>query len=291
MAVISVVLAIRLGSLRFSRRWLTASLRYAVPLIPHSVAQWGLFLADRLILPRFVASTQVGLYALGGMVGTIASFAVIAFNRATSPVVLGELKARGRQDEYVPLIGTYVIAAMVVTCLAVAVVGDDAIRIIAPPEYHGATAVVPWVVLGFFLMGVYTVLLQGTLFSMRTGWIAPISVIAAAVNVGLCFLLIPEYGFEAAAWATAIAFGVLALLHGLLAWRLYPIPWEYGRWAKLALAGVAAYLVAEWASPSPPVAGAAFGLLAAGGALLVILTTVRFWRPGEVAAVRGLLRA
>jgi O-antigen/teichoic acid export membrane protein len=290
MAVVSVALSVRLGSLRFSRRWLRESLRFAAPLIPHSVAQWGLFLADRLILPRFVSSANVGLYSLGGMVGTVSSFGVIAFNRAASPVVLGELKARGREDDYVPRIGTYWLGAMMAVCLAMAVLGDDAIRVIAPSEYHGATVVVPWVVLGFFLMGIYTILVQGTFFSMRTGWVAPITLAAAGVNVGLCFLLIPEYGFEAAAWATAIAFGLLALMHGLLAHRLYPIPWEYSRWAKLIAAGVATYLLAQWVSPSAPLAGAAVGLAASALCLPLALTAARFWSPGELDVLRSRLR-
>lgn len=281
MAVVAIFLTVRLGSLRFSRQWMVASLKFSLPLVPHSVAQWGLFLADRLILPRYVSSAQVGLYSLGAMVGTLASFGVTAFNRAGTPVVMGELKKHGTGDDYVPRIGTYWLAGLVTVCLALAVVGDDALRIIAPPEFHAATVVVPWVVLGFFLMGLYTLLAQGTFFSMRTGWIAPITVIAAAVNIGLNFLLIPKYGFEAAAWATAIAFGLLAVMNWALAQRLYPIPWEYGRWAKLIVAALATYFAAQFLSPEPPVLGVLAGLAVCAVVMPLAMTVTRFWSPQE----------
>lgn len=281
MAAISVRLAVRLGSLRFSKRWLRSSLCFALPLVPHSFAQWGLFLADRLILPRYVSGAQVGLYSLGGMVGNLASFGVAGVNRAATPALTAELKARGRQDDYVPRIGTYWLAGVLAICLALAVAGDDAIRLVSPPEFHGATVVVPWVVLGFFLMGIYTILAQGTFYSMRTGWIAPITIVAASVNVGLNFILIPRYGFEAAAWTTAVSFGLLAVLHGLLAWRLYPIPWEYVRWTKLIVAGIGTYLLAQWISPSEPLAGAAVGLVVCAVGLPLALTIAGFWSPPE----------
>ena len=68
MAAISIALSVRLGSLRFSRRWLRDSLRFAAPLIPHSVAQWGLFLADRLI-PAALRDQRAGGPVLAGRHG------------------------------------------------------------------------------------------------------------------------------------------------------------------------------------------------------------------------------
>jgi O-antigen/teichoic acid export membrane protein len=292
MAVVSIGLTLRLGSLAFSRRWLEAALRFSVPVVPHSLAQWGLFLSDRFILARFVTGAQLGLFSLGAMVGTVASFAVNAFNRAGTPVVMDELKRDGATSSRVPRLGTYWLGGLLTVCLPLALFGDDAIRLLTPESYHGATVVVPWVVFGYFAMGAYTILAQGTWFSMRTAWVAPITFTAAAANIAANFILIPTYGIEAAAWTTFGGFVLLAVLHGMLAARLYRINWEYGRWLRLIVAGGATFLLADRLTAGQTSVGDL------GVQLLVLclvfpaaLTLLGFWSVSERSWLRARLAA
>jgi O-antigen/teichoic acid export membrane protein len=292
MACVSIGLTIRFGSLRVSRRWLGAALRFSLPVVPHSLAQWGLFLSDRFILARFVSGSQLGLFSLGAMVGTVASFGVNAFNRAFTPVVTDELKRDGQTSDRVPRLGTYWLGGLLVICLLLAVFGDDAIRLATPEQYHGATVVVPWVVFGYFAMGAYTILAQGTWFSMRTAWIAPITVVAAGANILANFILVPEYGIEAAAWTTFGGFVLLALLHGILAAHLYRIPWEYGRWARLVVAGAATFFLADWPTAGETTAGAlGIQIVVLCAALPIGLTLIGFWSASERDWLRARLAA
>jgi O-antigen/teichoic acid export membrane protein len=101
---------------------------------------------------------------------------------------------------------------------------------------------VPWLVLGAFFQGVYFVLSQGSWYSTRTAWVAGATAIAAACNVLLNVVLIPRHGAIAAAWSTAAAYAVLAIVHGVLSRKLYPVRWRYERW--LLMGGVGGALVA-----------------------------------------------
>ena len=61
------------------------------------------------------------------------------------------------------------------------------------------------------------------------------------------FALIPRFGMLGAAWATVLAYAVMAGLGFCISQRLYPIPFETGRLAGLgALAGLG-YAAGRWA--------------------------------------------
>jgi Na+-driven multidrug efflux pump len=68
---------------------------------------------------------------------------------------------------------------------------------------------------------------------------------AAAVNLAANFLLIPRWGMFGAAWATVAAYAVMATLGFWFSQRLYPIPFEAGRLARLSIAALATFALAQ----------------------------------------------
>jgi O-antigen/teichoic acid export membrane protein len=81
----------------------------------------------------------------------------------------------------------------------------------------------------------------------KTRYYPLVTASAAASNLGLNLLLIPRYGMLGAAWATVFSYGVMAGLGYALSQRVYPIPFEKGRLARIALAALAVYAVATLA--------------------------------------------
>ena len=109
------------------------------------------------------------------------------------------------------------------------------------------------------------------------------SVVVAAVNVGLNVLLIPPYGMEGAAIATAAAY--LALFIGMVIYsqEVYYVPYQ---WRRIALAvGVAVGLTVLGKSLDVPLAGAV--LLSAVYPL--ILLPLGFYLTVELRRIRGLV--
>jgi hypothetical protein len=82
---------------------------------------------------------------------------------------------------------------------------------------------------------------------------------------------------------------VLALLHGLLAHRLFPIKWEWLRFAKVGLAAGAVFascvLLFEGLGALTLAGKLAFACLA----FPLALTALRFWSPKERVFLRGLV--
>ena len=110
---------------------------------------------------------------------------------------------------------------------------------------------------------------------------------AAAVNIAVNLLLIPIIGFPGAAWATLIAYFVMAVMTYIMTQRIYPMKYEWGRLLKIGIA-LAIVVVTEAA-----VLASAFDILFK--ILLVIvffllLGIMQFFKPGEMAMLKGMVR-
>jgi hypothetical protein len=91
----------------------------------------------------------------------------------------------------------------------------------------------------------------------------------------------------AAAVNTAAAFAVLAILHGYLADKVFPVAWQYDRWAKLAVASGITLLIGLFL----PINSLLWGAVARIAVLLLLfpslLALVKFVTPGEWSAIRS----
>ena len=242
MGVLSIGLTLSLASRAFSLEKLKAALLYSLPLVPHLLSQWVLNLSDRLILAPSVSASQLGIYSLGYQLGLVMAIFTNGISSALGPIFISHLKDPDRKSD-VPRLGTFAVISFWFLGLATTFLGQGAIRFLTPVAYHGATEVVPWVVLGFTFHGMYMVVSTGTFYSMRTGWIPGVTAVAAITNIGLNLWLVPIYGIMAAAVNTAIGYGVLMILHGYLAHKLYPIPWEYRQWSRVMGAALISFAI------------------------------------------------
>ncbi|MCJ7750639.1 MAG: polysaccharide biosynthesis C-terminal domain-containing protein, partial [Armatimonadetes bacterium] len=119
----------------------------------------------------------------------------------------------------------------------------------------------------------------------RTVYRAIALVSAAAANVLLNLVLIPRYGMMGAAFATLLSFAILAALAYVFGQRLYRIPYEFGRAAKIALAASALYWVGTLITIDSVATSAAvrLGLVASYPVLLWFLG---FYRDEELRQAR-----
>ncbi|MBI4442272.1 MAG: lipopolysaccharide biosynthesis protein [Acidobacteria bacterium] len=234
----------RMSSRNMAWKKLREALRFSVPLVPHGISNWALNLSDRFVLQRYVSMSQIGLYSLGCQWSSLVALFSSSANNAFAPIANERLVDEKARDS-VPALGTYMLLGITFAGLGVSLLGNDIIRLLAPPSYHGAARVVPWVVLGFVFQGVYVVWSRGTWFSRRTVLVPVLTAAAGAINIGLNLLFVPRYGIVAAAVNTAVGYGTLALMHGYLATQCYRIQWEYARWLKILGSAIVLFLACQ----------------------------------------------
>ena len=259
-AVVSILVTLSNTGVHFYRPDLVRALIFGLPLVPHQIADWGLAASDRVILERFVDKSALGIYSLGYTFGVIAAVVHGAVNRAFYPIIQRKLTDDPQHPD-VPRLGTAALGAVTVVCLGVALLSREAIEILTPPQFHAASDIAPWIVLGGVFQSMYQIWSQGTLYSGKTAGIPLMTGLAAATNIGLNLWLVPKFGIVAAAWTTVLAYLILALAHGLLSQRNHAISWQYGRWIMLIASAVGVYALGQLAREQSWVVRVAINLL------------------------------
>ena len=234
----------------FSREVLREALRFGLPRVPHGLLQQAMFVVDRYAIRIFSALSEVGLYQMGASFGMALKLVLNAFEYAWAPFYFQTMKQPDAKATF-RLITTYATAGLILLVAGLAAVGPEIVRYVMPPAFHGAARVVPWIAVGVGFHGIYLLTSIGLNITKSTRLYPVATGAAAATSVVANVLLVPRYGSVGAAWSNAAAYGVMAGTALVLSQRVYPIPLEWGRLARIGAAGAIAY-VAAWALPAMP---------------------------------------
>ena len=161
------------------------------------------------------------------------------------------------------------------------------VRIFAAPEFFAAHEALTWVALGWALYGLFLVLVAMAGRAQVTVRNAPAALCGLAVNVALLALLVPPLGIAGAGLALVGAYVVMLVAMWALTRNLFPVAFEWGRLALFVLVAGGLTVAGELLLPTDGVSGFV-GRALVLAAIPLALWAVRFFRPGELAAARGL---
>jgi O-antigen/teichoic acid export membrane protein len=272
---------------RISRPELRVMVAFGLPLIPVAGAMWMLQFVDRILLTKLGSLDDVGQYAVANRLSFSMLLLVSAFSIAYAPFMLS-LHAEDAEAERVvrARLLTYLTAGLVVLAVVFSLFAREIIAIIAP-GYHRSYQAVALVCAGTAALGFCQIPMAGISISRRTKLFAYYSTIAAVVNLGLNFLLIPAWGQIGAAAATAIGYLLLALLYYRGAQRVEPTPYATGK--LIATAGLGAVLMPIGLIPDRVLWLALLVKLGALVVLVIGLRVIGVVGPEELGEVRALI--
>ena len=226
----------------FDRGELETMLRYGVPLIPVSLSMWVLQLADRFFVLHYRSLGELGVYAVGVKLANLLFLAVTGFALAWSPLML-ELHKRDQSGErlFRARVLTYVTFALCLGAVILSVFAREFFLTVTSKQYARAYEVVGLTAGAVVALGINSVTMSGISISRRTIHFARYALVAAVLNIGLNFALIPWLGMVGAALATFLSYGALAVLYYIRAQALDPAPFDLRR-VLLTLAAAAAVI-------------------------------------------------
>lgn len=265
-------------------------LRFALPYVPAGLASMAVQLIDRPILACLTDDATVGVYQANHRLGIAMMMAVNMFDAAWRPFFL----ERGKRPDAPELFGrvlTYWVLGGSMLFLGLSLFMPELVSLkiagktIIHPSYWGGLGVVPVILFGYLLNGVYLNFMPPVMLGKRSERVAYATAAGALVNVAANLALIPSFGMMGAAWAAMLSYAGMAAALYLLGRPLMRIPYETGRLAGVAgaLAVTGGFLLA---------AGSAWPegwLYARLAALLIfpgILWAGGFFRADELAALR-----
>ena len=156
---------------------------------------------------------------------------VTAFTGAVTPMVLRLWADEGEavtQHFLQRVFHLYLLFAIPMVA-GVSAVAEPLLLLVASEKYRAGAAIIPWVIGGVALQGLFPVASAGLQIQKRSGRILLAILSAAGLNVLLNLLLIPSLGIEGAAIATLLAYGLMTALAAWMGRGTVPVRPEYRR--------------------------------------------------------------
>jgi len=287
-AILLMALVVREVGWGFDGRLLLGMLRYGLPYVPGGLGMFVLNFADRFFLQHYAGLAAVGLYSLGYKFGMLVHMMLADPFLAIWGPRRFELARQPDAPRVFSAIFTYFILAEVSFVLGLSVLGREAFQVLTGPAFRAAYHFIPVVALGYILLGAYFNVQVGILLHRRTAYIPLIVAASAATNILLNALLIPYLGAWGAAWATLVAFLVMGAINFRVSNRLFPVPYEWHRLAKI-LACAGTVYAASLLVPATTWLTSVVIKLALLLSYPVLLYLTGFCSDGEVAYLRALV--
>ena len=250
-----------------SRHELAVQARYGMGAVGIGAAYYVLDSVDRLLLNRLTSLTDVGIYSLGYRLGMLIHVVfIMPFSQIWSPMRLEYRTDEGAPELFKMMLTYYWMVGLLAT-VGVGMFAREMVSIAGSSEYHDAYRVVPIIMLSHLVYGVVGVIDSGVIFSRKLGYQVAIFTAGMVLNIGLNLLLIPRWGYMAAAWVTLVSYTAVAVAAFVVSNRLYRLEIETSRLALVIISAVAVLIagtIAAGAAPMPALAArlALFGGLA-----------------------------
>jgi len=281
------LLGVILARLRFSFRMDMARriLRYSAPLIASGLCMFVLHQADRWVILLLRPECELGLYELGYKFGSMVNALLMqSFGLIWFPYIFS-IHDEGHVRHVMRKIFTYFLFLSTAATLACALFAREMVVLLADPKFHESWPAIPVILAGYVFWAMYQLFQTVFFVRERTALTTWMTGLAAVVNIGLNLFLVPRVGYIGAAWATLVAFVLLAGVAWGIGERLMSVRYEPRVLAPLGL-GAALY-AAAMVLPL----GSGWTLAAAKIGLL-LLFPVLLWLGGYLTAQeRSKLRA
>lgn len=219
---------VRQGLLTMSWRWpdVKETFSVSIPLIPHALSAVVIISSDRFFISEMLGDEAVGIYSVGYQFGMVVMLFTDAFLKAWQPWFYKKLAADTFESDLQIVRNTWFYLIILITgALIYSVIAQWALPFIIDDRYLGASSIIFPVVVSYIAFGAYQIIFPYLVYVKKTQVLALVSPAAALLNIGLNFLLIPEFGILGAAYSTIAAYTVSCSLVFLFSSRYKPMPW------------------------------------------------------------------
>ena len=192
-------------------KYIRYALAFCWPFVPHLLSMKVLSASDRVMITNMIGREANATYTIANNCVSIATLFFTSLNTAISPWVYDQLESKDTRELKritVPYVLIFVMAVQIIQLAA-----PEVLMIVGGKKYLDAKDCFLPLFTSVTVQFCYAMYVNIEQYSRKTWAIAGGTLIAAAVNVVLNFLLIPRFGYVAAAYTTLIGYLVLFAVH------------------------------------------------------------------------------
>lgn len=226
---------------------------YAGPLVIAAFAGIINEVLDRILLKELLEGDlqarlhQVGIYGSCYKIAIFMNLFTQAFNYAAEPFFFKQEKRDDARALYADV--AFVFAIM--GCLAFVGIGlfMDVAQYFVAANYREGLGIVPILLLANLFLGLYYNVAVWYKLGDKTRFGAYIAIVGAGATILANVLLIPNFGYTGAAWATLICYAAMVAMGYILGQRHYPIPYAVWRILGHIAGAVSFWLAYQYLAP------------------------------------------
>jgi O-antigen/teichoic acid export membrane protein len=233
---------------------------YAFPLLFAGLAGMINETFDRLLLryllPKDIASSQVGIYAACYKISILMTLFIQAYKYAAEPFFFAQAKEKDAREVYAKIMDYFIIIVSLIFLVTMVYLDDFIMPIlVGKKEYWEGKGVIPVLMMANLFLGVYYNLSIWYKLTAKTSWGAWLSLIGAVITLVLNFWWIPLssehliYGYYGSAWATFICYGSMMILSYLIGQKYFPVKYNLIKFAGYLGLSVLLYVISSVIKP------------------------------------------
>lgn len=232
---------IKIVRIKINKETLKIMLKFGLPYLPANIASMMVQMIDVPILRGMTDDATVGIYRANYKLGIFMMLFVSMFQYAWQPFFLNYAKDKEAKKMFSKVFTLFVLAASVIWLFVSLFIENLAAiefwngKTLIGKSFLDGIIIVPIVLFAYIFHGMFVNFTAGIYIEEKTKYFPYVTITGALVNIGVNFLLIPQYGYIGAALATLASYMVMALFLFYFSQKFYRIDYEYGKVGALLL--------------------------------------------------------
>lgn len=208
---IVALIAIKQGKTGYNKKYWSYGVHFSFPMMIFTLATQVLYQSDKIMIKWICGNELTAIFALASTVGYIMDILVHAVDNAWRPWLFERLNMK--EYSQVRKFWLCLIILMGTLTWITVIIAPELVLFLGGKQYKDAVWLISPIVCGafanFIIIG-YTGLEQ---FYKKTKCTGYASAITAVVNISLNYVCIKMFGYQAAAYTTAISYLIAAFIH------------------------------------------------------------------------------
>ena len=203
----------------FDVQLIKQAVKFGMPLVVSGFAYWGLISVDRWAIRYYVGLEQLGVYSVAFSFAAVMTIFQQVFSTIWAPVVY-QWHNKGIDIKQFLIVTDWVVIVLS-TVFFIACILSPLLSLLLPVAFHDVIYLLPACMLFplFYTLSETTVV--GMNVARKTAYSIMVTLLPLALNLLLCYLLIPTYFAGGAAVAVASAFALYLLLRTEVSKRVW----------------------------------------------------------------------
>ncbi len=224
-------------------------LKYGLPILVIGIAGMVNLNIDKILLPKLLVGSvspifELGVYSASSKLAILMALFIQAFRFSFEPFLFSHYKNEDSKKVYAVIMKYFVILGLIIF-LGVMFYIDILKYFIgsAKSGYHEGIKVVPWLLMGNLMLGIFYTQSLWYKLTDQTHFGARFAIIGAVITILLNILFIPVFGYMACGYAFFIASLVMTVTSYIVGQKYFPVKYDLKRIGAYFLLATSLYLI------------------------------------------------